>query len=105
VLQQTPGMISAPPLLTFLLMVVSGWVNRHQLIVVDFLQAENRMLKERLRGKRIPFCGRGAGAACSEGEGGGALSGLEAFAVAALIPVAWTAQRFRPTAVSLDGEL
>jgi hypothetical protein len=43
------------PLLTFLLMVVSGWVHRHQLIVIEFLQAENRMLKERLRGKRIRF--------------------------------------------------
>src|SRR5512134_1960797 len=46
---------SVPPLLTFLLMVVSGWVHRHQLIVIEFLLAENRMLKERLRGKRIRF--------------------------------------------------
>lgn len=46
---------SVPPLLTFLLMVVSGWVHRRQLIVIEFLQAENRMLKERLRGKRIRF--------------------------------------------------
>jgi transposase len=44
-----------PPLLTFLLMVVSGWVHRHQLIVIEFLLAENRLLKERLRGKRIRF--------------------------------------------------
>ena len=36
-------------------MVVSGWVHRQQLIVIEFLQAENRMLKERLRGKRIHF--------------------------------------------------
>src|SRR5258705_10737215 len=46
---------SMPPLLTFLLMVVSGWVYRHQLIVIEFLQAENRLLKERLHGKRIRF--------------------------------------------------
>lgn len=39
----------------FLLMVVSGWVHRRQLIVIEFLQAENRMLKDRLRGKRIRF--------------------------------------------------
>jgi hypothetical protein len=45
----------APPLLAFLLMTFSGWVHRHQLIVIEFLQAENRMLKERLRGKRIMF--------------------------------------------------
>jgi hypothetical protein len=36
-------------------MVVSGWVHRHQLIVIDFLQAENRLLKEKLGGKRIRF--------------------------------------------------
>ena len=35
--------------------VVSGWVHRRQLIVIEFLQAENRQLKERLRGKRIRF--------------------------------------------------
>ena len=46
---------SAPPLLAFLLMVVSGWVHRRQLIVIEFLQAENRLLTERLRGKRIRF--------------------------------------------------
>jgi putative transposase len=43
------------PLLSLLLMMVSGWVHRHQLIVIEFLQAENRLLKERLRGKRIRF--------------------------------------------------
>ena len=46
---------SVPPLLTFVLMVVAGWVHRHQLMVIEFLQAENRMLKERLRGRRIRF--------------------------------------------------
>src|ERR1017187_782799 len=46
---------SVPPLLAFLLMVVSGWVHRRQLIVIEFLQAENRLLKDRLRGKRIRF--------------------------------------------------
>jgi putative transposase len=46
---------SVPPLLTFVLMVVSGWVHRRQLIVIEFLQAENRLLKARLRGKRIRF--------------------------------------------------
>ena len=46
---------SVPPLLTFLLMVVSGWVHRQQLIVIEYLQAENRLLKERLHRKRIRF--------------------------------------------------
>jgi hypothetical protein len=31
-----------PPLLSFLLMIAAGWVHRHQLIVIEFLQAENR---------------------------------------------------------------
>jgi hypothetical protein len=48
-------MTSVPPLLTFLLMVISGWVHRRQLILIEFLQAENRLLKERLSGKRIRF--------------------------------------------------
>ena len=33
-------------MLSFLLMMVSGWVHRHQLIVIEFLQAENRLLKK-----------------------------------------------------------
>ncbi len=36
-------------------MIVSGWVHRHPLIVVEFVQAENRLLKEKLGGKRIRF--------------------------------------------------
>src|ERR1700681_1916615 len=44
---------SVPPLLSFLLMVVSGWVHRRQLIVIEFLQAENRLLREKLGSKRI----------------------------------------------------
>src|SRR6266567_3721254 len=46
---------STSPLLLFLLMMVSGWVHRHQLIVIEFLQAENRLLRGRLRGRRIRF--------------------------------------------------
>jgi hypothetical protein len=44
-----------PPLLTFLLMIISGWVHRHHLIVIEFLQAENRNLKEPLPRERIRF--------------------------------------------------
>ena len=36
-------------------MTVSGWVYRHQLIVIEILQAENRLLKEKLGPKRIRF--------------------------------------------------
>jgi hypothetical protein len=44
-------MVSAPPLLSFLLMIVSGWAHRHQLIVIEFLQAEDQFLKRQVRGK------------------------------------------------------
>lgn len=33
----------------------SGWVNRHQLDVSEYLQEENRVLKERLGGRRLRF--------------------------------------------------
>src|SRR6202171_462420 len=46
---------SVSPLLSFLLVIVSGWVHQHQLLVIEFLQAENQLLKERLRGQRIRF--------------------------------------------------
>jgi len=36
-------------------MITAGWVHRHQLIVIEFLQAENRLLKDRLRGRKIRF--------------------------------------------------
>ena len=48
-------MSSVPPLLSFLLMIAAGWIHRHQLIVIEFLQAENRLLKDRLRGRRVRF--------------------------------------------------
>jgi putative transposase len=41
--------------LHLLLMMFAGWVNRHQLDVIAYLQEENRMIKERLGGRRIRF--------------------------------------------------
>ncbi len=48
-------MSSAFQPLHFLLMMFAGWVNRHQLNLIDYVQEENRLLKERLGGKRICF--------------------------------------------------
>src|ERR1700730_11419199 len=48
-------MSSVPPALSFLLMILCGWVHRHQLIVIEFLQTGTRLLKDRRRGKRIRF--------------------------------------------------
>src|SRR5882757_6601298 len=47
----------SPLLLPFqlALLMFSGWVNRHQLDVIEYLQEENRVLKERLGGRRIRF--------------------------------------------------
>jgi hypothetical protein len=36
--------------LHLLLMMFAGWLNRHQLEVIEYLQEENRLLKERLGG-------------------------------------------------------
>ena len=36
-------------------MIFAGWVNRHQLDVIEYLQEENRVLKERLGGRRLRF--------------------------------------------------
>ena len=41
--------------LKLLLMMLAGWVNRHQLDVIEYLQEENRVLKERLGGRRLRF--------------------------------------------------
>ena len=46
---------SVPPLLAYLLMIVSGWVHQRQLIVIEYLQTENRLLRARLSRKRIRF--------------------------------------------------
>jgi putative transposase len=48
-------MNSVPSTLAFLLMIFAGWVNRQQLIVIEYLQAENGMLRERLKGRRLRF--------------------------------------------------
>src|SRR3981189_3406446 len=38
-----------------LLVIFAGWVNRRQLNVIEYLQEENRVLKERLGGRRVRF--------------------------------------------------
>src|SRR6202035_26248 len=46
-----------PPFQPFqlLLVIFAGWVNRHQLDVIEYLQEENRVLKERMGGRRLRF--------------------------------------------------
>jgi putative transposase len=47
----------SPLLLPFqmLLLMFAGWVNRHQLDVIEYLQEENRVLKKRMRGRLLRF--------------------------------------------------
>ncbi len=56
------GLGPSPPLvvdgggdepLQLLLLTVSGWINRHQQCVIEYLQVENRALREQLGPKRI----------------------------------------------------
>src|SRR5215210_6231232 len=37
----------------FLLITVAGWMNEHQLLVIDYLREENRVLREQLGGRRL----------------------------------------------------
>jgi len=39
----------------FLLIAVSGWMNQQQLQFIDYLRAENRVLREQLGPKRLRF--------------------------------------------------
>ena len=44
--------------LQFLMLIFAGWVNRHQQDVIEYLQEENRALREQLGGKRLRFTDR-----------------------------------------------
>jgi hypothetical protein len=39
----------------FLLIAVAGWMNQHQLLAIDYLREENRILREQLGGRRLRF--------------------------------------------------
>jgi hypothetical protein len=40
------------------MLISAGWVNRHQQDVIEYLQEENRALREQLGGKRLKFTDR-----------------------------------------------
>src|SRR6202022_1814825 len=52
---QSPTMFALSPALQLLLMMLAGWVNRHQLRIIEYLKEENRVLKERLGDRPIHF--------------------------------------------------
>jgi hypothetical protein len=37
----------------FVLVAVGGWMNQHQLQIIDYLREENRVLREQLSGRRV----------------------------------------------------
>ena len=47
--------------LDFLMLIFAGWVNRGQQDVIEYLQEENRVLREQLGGKRLLFTDRQRG--------------------------------------------
>ena len=60
-----------PSALGLLLMIFAGWVNRHQLIAIEYLKAENRLLRERLKGRRLRFTDAERAATRTKGQGAG----------------------------------
>src|SRR5262245_48935441 len=44
-LRQAPAMDPLPPPLTFFVLLFSGWINRYQRAVIDYLVEENRVLR------------------------------------------------------------
>ena len=45
--------MSMPLPLHFLMVIFAGWVNRQQQAVIEYLQAENEVLKSQLKGRRL----------------------------------------------------
>ena len=39
----------------FVLISIAGWMNQHQLQIIDYLREENRVLREQLGGRRVRF--------------------------------------------------
>jgi hypothetical protein len=48
-------MAPLPPPLTFFLLLFSGWINRHQQAVIDYLTEENRVLRAVNGSRRLPL--------------------------------------------------
>ncbi len=55
--------------LKFLMLIFAGWVNRRQQNVIEYLQEENRVLREHLSGKRLLFTDRQRRPTCREDQG------------------------------------
>ena len=49
-----PSMILSDPL-RFLIVALAGWINQQQREVIEYLQTENRVLREQLGSRRLRF--------------------------------------------------
>jgi putative transposase len=47
-----------PSPVAFVVFLLAGWISRQQVIVIEYLKAENRMLRERLKGRSLRFSDR-----------------------------------------------
>src|SRR5205814_8818125 len=50
--QKDGGMTTSLPM-HFLVVVLAGWLNRQQQAVIEYLKAENEILKSQLKGRRL----------------------------------------------------
>jgi len=48
-------MLSLPPFVQLLMMTFAGWANRQQLQLGEYLQEENRALREMIGDRRLRF--------------------------------------------------
>ena len=47
-----------PSPLAFIVFLLAGWISRQQLVLIEYLKTENRMLRERLNGRPLRFSDR-----------------------------------------------
>jgi hypothetical protein len=56
-----------PSPLAFIVFLLAGWISRQQLIAIEYLKVENRMLRVRLNGRFAALLGQGACVAGAQG--------------------------------------
>ena len=62
-------MCQLPQALQFLVVAVAGWINQQQRDVIDYLQEENRVLREHLAPGRLRFTDAQRRRLATEGQG------------------------------------
>src|SRR5882724_2806445 len=101
--------------LRLLLVILAGWVNRHQQQVIEYLVEENRVLREQLKGRRVRLTddqrrrlaakGQRLGRRCSATGGDHRDAGYDPALVPWLIAQKWTSECRRPGRPGLMKEI